>query len=199
MKKIAAFDFDGTLTSKDSLLAFIRYVKGSRAFWLGFLLHTPVLVLMLLRLYPHGKAKEKVFSHFFRGMSLTVFNDWCRRFADDSRDILRPGGIAAVEQALHDGTEVVIISASIDNWVQPFFPQVRVLGTQVEVRNRQLTGRFLTENCFGQEKVNRLLAVFPRREDYHLTAYGDSEGDRELLAFADESYFKPFRNDEDRK
>jgi phosphoserine phosphatase len=77
--------------------------------------------------------------------------------------------------------------------VQPFFPQVKVLGTQIEVIDGKLTGRFLSKNCYGQEKVNRILSLYPNRQDYHLTAYGDSRGDKEMLAFADESYFKPFR------
>lgn len=42
-------------------------------------------------------------------------------------------------------------------------------------------------------KVNRLKAIYPNRQDYHLTAFGDSRGDKEMLAFADESYYKPFR------
>jgi phosphoserine phosphatase len=88
---------------------------------------------------------------------------------------------------------VLIVSASIDNWVQPFFDDVKVLGTQIEVMDGKLTGRFLTRNCYGQEKVNRILALYSNRQDYHLTAFGDSKGDKELLAFADESHFKPFR------
>jgi phosphoserine phosphatase len=77
--------------------------------------------------------------------------------------------------------------------VQPFFPQVKVVGTQIEVIDGKLTGRFLSKNCYGQEKVNRILSLYPNRQDYHLTAYGDSRGDKEMLAFADESHFKPFR------
>lgn len=126
-------------------------------------------------------------------MSLDEFDSHCQQFAASHHSLLRPLGIAAITQAQQEGAEVVIISASIDNWVQPFFPSVKVLGTQVEVRDGRLTGRFLSSNCFGQEKVNRLLTVYPQRSDYHLTAYGDSKGDRELLAFADESYYKPFR------
>lgn len=193
MRKIAAFDFDGTLTNKDSLLEFIRYVFGTWRLWCGFLLHTPMLVLMLLKCYDHSKAKEKIFSYFFKGMPVGDFDEWCQRFAHDNRAILRPQGVDTIQQAIKEGTEVVIISASIDNWVQPFFPQVKVLGTQAEVKDGKLTGRFLTANCFGHEKVNRLLAVYPQRSDYYLTAYGDSEGDKELLVFADESYYKPFR------
>lgn len=193
MKKIYAFDFDGTLTTKDTLLEFIRYAKGSTALGWGFLRYAHLLVLMKLGLYPNWKAKQKVFAYFFKGMSITDFNALCQAFAASSQHLLRPAGIKAIQQAKSEGSEVLIVSASIDNWVQPFFTEVKVLGTQIEVKNGMLTGRFLTKNCYGQEKVNRILTLFPNRKDYHLTAFGDSRGDKEMLAFADESYFKPFR------
>ena len=193
MKKVYAFDFDGTLTNRDSLLAFIRYAKGTTAFCLGFLLHAPWLVLMLLGLYPNWKAKQRVFSYFFRGMPLEAFDTLCQAFAKDNRHLLRPLALQTIEKARSEEAEVVIVSASIDNWVQPFFPDVKVIGTQVEVINGRLTGRFLTKNCYGQEKVNRLLVFLPDRHTYKLIAYGDSRGDQELLAFADEAHFKPFR------
>ena len=195
MKKIVAFDFDGTLTTKDTLLVFIRYAKGSKDFWLGFLRFAHLLVLMKLGLYPNWKAKQKVFAHFFEGMRIEDFNEFCLRFAQDHQHLLRPKGIEALHQALSDGAEVMIVSASIDNWVKPFFENqsIQILGTQIEVKDGLLTGRFLSKNCYGQEKVNRIQAIYPHREDYHLTAYGDSRGDKELLAFADESHYKPFR------
>jgi len=193
MKQIVAFDFDGTLTTKDTLIEFIRYAKGPMSFWLGFLRYAPQLVLMKLGLYPNYKAKQKVFAHFFKGMTIEAFDALCQRFAQDNLHLLRSQGITTLMQAQDDGAEVVIVSASIDNWVQPFFTDVTVLGTQIEVEAGVLTGRFLTKNCYGQEKVNRLLACYPQRETYHLTAYGDSQGDKELLAFADEAHYKPFR------
>ena len=197
MRRIAAFDFDGTLTTKDTFIAFIRYVFGNGPFIAGFLRYAPQLVLMKLGLYPNYQAKQKVFAYFFKGMALEAFDEWCQRFARDNQHLLRPLGIEAIKQALADGTEVLIVSASIDNWVRPFFKNHGsvpvILGTQIEVKDGLLTGRFLSKNCYGEEKVNRILALHPHREDYHLTAYGDSRGDKELLAFADESHFKPFR------
>jgi len=193
MKKIYAFDFDGTLTTKDTLIEFIRYAKGSMALGLGFLRYAHLLVLMKLGLYPNYKAKQKVFAHFFKNTTLDDFNALCKAFAASSSHLLRPNAIEAIDLAIKEESEVVIVSASIDNWVQPFFPQVKVVGTQIEVIDGKLTGRFLSKNCYGQEKVNRILSLYPNRQDYHLTAYGDSRGDKEMLAFADESYFKPFR------
>ena len=210
MKKIVAFDFDGTLTTKDTLIEFIRYACGTGAFVRGFLRYAHLLVLMKFGLYPNWKAKQKVFAHFFEGMKIEEFDVLCQRFAQDNQHLLRPKGIETIHQALDKGEEVLIVSASIDNWVRPFFntkalglsplategtqePSLCVVGTQIEVKDGLLTGRFLTKNCYGQEKINRILALYPNRSEYYLTAYGDSRGDKELLAFADESHYKPFR------
>ena len=153
---------------------------------------------MKLRLYPNGKAKQKVLAHFFKGMTIGEFDALCQDFARTHRHLLRPEVVRQLEQALSEGAEVLIVSASIDNWVRPFFEggrsqetgdrRLHVIGTQIEVTDGLLTGRFLTPNCYGQEKVHRILALYPNRSAYHLTAFGDSRGDREMLAFADEAH-----------
>jgi phosphoserine phosphatase len=63
----------------------------------------------------------------------------------------------------------------------------------VEVKEGRLTGRFLTKNCFGKQKVVRLQELYPDRKEMVLTAYGDSRGDKEMLDYANEGYYKPFR------
>ena len=193
MNRIYAFDFDGTLTKRDSFLQFILYVWGFKAFCLGMLKYSPLLVMMKLGKYPNWKVKQKVFSHFFKGMAYKEFAQKGRLFALDESNLLRAKGVETVKKAQQEGAEVLIVSASIDNWVQPFFPGVKIVGTQVEVEDGLLTGRFLTKNCYGQEKVNRILAIYPNRKEYELIAFGDSEGDKELLDFADEVHYKPFR------
>lgn len=199
MRKIYAFDFDGTLTTKDTLLEFIRFAKGSGQMFRGFLLFSPLLLLMKLHLYPNWKAKQQVFSYFFKGMNIDDFNALCTHFAEQNKHLLRPAGIEKVRQAIEEEqATVLIISASIDNWVRPFFDEIdkkiQVLGTQIEAKGGRLTGQFTTKNCYGQEKVNRLTGLYPHREAYELIAFGDSRGDKELLDFADKGFYKPFRN-----
>lgn len=199
MRKIYAFDFDGTLTTKDTLLEFIRFAKGRGQMFRGFLLFSPLLLLMKLHLFPNWKAKQKIFSYFFKGMNIDDFNALCTRFAEQNKHLLRPAGIEKVRQAIEEEqATVLIISASIDNWVRPFFDEIdkkiQVLGTQIETNGGRLTGQFTTKNCYGQEKVNRLTALYPHREAYELIAFGDSRGDKELLEFADKGFYKPFRN-----
>ncbi len=209
LRKVTVFDFDGTLTSADTLLCFIRYAKGMPRLLLGLALFAPLLVCMKLRLADNGKTKERLFAFFFKGTAASEFDILCDKFGNESRHLLRDGGRDAVAAAVENGDRVFIISASVSNWVIPFFyggnseyvaattRLIEVVGTEVEVRDGRLTGRFLTPNCYGAEKVRRLAEALPdvraNRDRYHVTAYGDSRGDRQMLDFADEGHFKPFR------
>ena len=217
-KKIYCFDFDGTLTTSDTLLEFIKYAKGRGRFLMVFLMYSPLLVMMKLHLYPNWKAKQQIFAHLFAGMRIEKFDALCRGFAEENQHLLRPKGITLVHEALVAGAQVFIVSASIDNWVRPFFDirnlkGVQVLGTQIEVVDGKVTGRFKTNNCYGEEKVRRICEALTTttgtsipttnaygttslsfdRSQYDIEAFGDSRGDKEMLAFADQGHYKPFR------
>ena len=202
-KKLYCFDFDGTLTTSDTLLEFIKYAKGASRLYMVFLMYSPLLVLMKLHLYPNWKAKQRIFAHLFAGMRIEKFDKLCQGFAEEKQHLLRPQGIKLVHEALAAGSQVFIVSASIDNWVRPFFhvrglDGIQVLGTQMEVEDGKLTGRFKTRNCYGKEKVNRIIEALSatqafQRQEYDIEAFGDSRGDKELLAFADKGHYKPFR------
>ncbi len=198
-KTVYCFDFDGTLTTADTLLEFIKFAKGRNRLFMVFLMYSPLLVLMKLHLYPNWKAKQKVFAHLFEGMRIEKFDKLCQAFAEEHQHLLRPQGVQQVHGALAAGYQVLVVSASIDNRVRPFFQQrgldaVKVLGTQIEVVDGKLTGRFLSRNCYGAEKVQRITEVLTAdRSSYYIEAFGDSRGDREMLAFADRGHYKPFR------
>lgn len=192
-RKIAVFDFDGTLTTKDSLLEFIKFACGKSSFYWGLLLYSPLLVLMKMHLYPNWKAKEKFFSHFFQGVLYDRFREWGKSFADEVEKFSNKGTVTILVRHVEQGDRVYVVSASIEEWVRPWCEQkgdVSVLGTKVEIDDGgRLTGRFSTRNCYGKEKVSRLLAVEPNRDDYFLYAYGDSRGDKEMIEFADYGRF----------
>ena len=212
-EKIYCFDFDGTLTKKDTLIEFIKYTWGIPRFIMGFLLYSPLLVLMKFHLFPNWKAKQLIFKHFFGGMTIEEFDECCTYFASQNLHLLRFDGIRLIQEAQHNHERVFVVSASIDNWVRPFFAfqmlaNVEVIGTQIEVINGKVTGRFKTNNCYGEEKVRRIkeaLASISQRERkessylpfdrrrYEIEAFGDSRGDKEMLAFADHAHYKPFR------
>lgn len=196
-QEVCLFDFDGTLTRRDTLIEFIRYAKGTGFLLFALLRLSPLLILMKLHLYNNGKTKERLFSLCFKGMPTDSFNALCQRFADSNRQrLLRKDGMAEVEKRLSSGARVMVVSASVDNWVAPFFnssKQPEIVGTQIEVADGRITGRFTTPNCYGKEKKRRVEALLSKpRSHYHITAFGDSRGDREMLNYADKGYYKPF-------
>lgn len=212
-EKIYCFDFDGTLTKKDTLLEFIKYSMGKWSFFLGFLLYSPILVLMKLHLFPNWKAKQLIFKHFFGGMDIDEFDELCLFFAMHNLYLLRFSGIARLQEIQRHHERAFVVTASIDKWVVPFLAfqklaDVEVLGTKIEVIDDKVTGRFLTNNCYGEEKVHRICEALTQtmengkgastlhfdRTQYEIEAFGDSRGDKEMLAFADKAHYKPFRD-----
>lgn len=190
MKTIVVFDFDGTITRKDTLLEFIKFSKGKLSFIIGFVLFSPLLIAYKLGLYPNWKVKQKIFSYFFNGLKYSTFCELGKDFTTKINSFLKPTQIEALKHHITNGDKVYIISASIEEWISPWcneFGIENVLGTQIEVQDGIITGKFKSKNCYGQEKVNRLLKKEPARKQYFLIAYGDSCGDKEMLAFADKS------------
>lgn len=199
MTRIAVFDFDGTITRKDTLIEFIRFTKGSVPLYWGLLLHLPWLILMKLHLYDNSKTKERVFSYFFKGMSLEDFDQLGQAYYNTQATILfHPDASQKIGEHKREDDKIVILSASIENWVRPFASALQaegLLGTQAEVIEGKLTGKFATPNCYGAEKVRRLKEWLMHNEieNPYIIVYGDSRGDKELLQFANESYYKQFK------
>jgi HAD superfamily hydrolase (TIGR01490 family) len=195
--QLALFDFDGTITSRDSLIHFIRYAAGDTKVALGMAALSPMLLAYKLGLIPNDQAKQSMLGHFFRGISSKQFQQLAREYSLDKIDtILRPQAMERIEWHKEQGHDVVIVSASIECWLRPWCDKngLELIATRMEIKNQVVTGKFSTKNCHGQEKVNRVKECY-KLDDYEcIYAYGDSRGDRELLALADESHYKPFRH-----
>jgi HAD superfamily hydrolase (TIGR01490 family) len=195
-KTVVAFDFDGTITYKDSFIEFIKFAKGRRAFVVGFTRYLPLLLLYKLGLYPNWKIKQRVFAYFFGGMPVARFDELGRLFIGRINEIARPRALQAIERYRQQGASIYVVSAGIENYLIPWCATVgieHVLGTKAETTAQGLlTGNFNTPNCYGREKTKRLLAQEPDRATYTLHAYGDSRGDKELLALADKSWMRTF-------
>ncbi|HCO67368.1 MAG TPA: HAD-IB family hydrolase [Dysgonomonas sp.] len=185
---IAAFDFDGTLTLKDTLIDFIIFYSGRFRFFTGIIILMPVLILYKLKIIPNSRAKEILFAYFFKGKSIEEFNRKCEEYAFYIDRIRNGNTTHILREHLMANHTAIIISASISNWIKPWAYHngiSKVVSTEIEVKDGIITGKFSTPNCYGPEKVNRLLEEYPKREQYTLYAYGDSNGDKELLELAD--------------
>lgn len=195
---IAAYDFDGTITKNDTFVGLAFYSKGCLYAVMAFLLYSPLIAASILKLYSNSKVKQKVFAFLFRGMSRKDFDNLCERYCESKfNGITRQTAYDDIKQRISNGEKVVIVSASLSNWVLPFARKMGVedvLCTEAEFDgNDVLTGNFATDNCYGMEKVRRLKKKYPDRQKFKLVAYGDSSGDREMLDFADEGFNRHFQ------
>lgn len=192
---IVAFDFDGTLTLKDSLFDFLRFSFGKKRLYLGIMQLSPILFMSRVRMVSNQSAKEKLFAYFFKGMPVEAFNKLCESYAFEIAKMVNPKAIKKLNWHQQEGHKIVIVSASIEDWIIPWAMQNNlnmVIATKVEVADGKITGKFKSKNCVGIEKTNRFLVEFPGRNEYQLYAYGDSIGDKELLSMADFKFFRNF-------
>jgi phosphatidylglycerophosphatase C len=195
-KKLVLFDFDGTITTKDTLLEFIRYYHGTVKFLFGFATLSPLIGLHLFKIIPNWKAKQFVLTWFFKGERLDEFSEKCKNFTEKILpSLVRPQALIAIQNHKQNNDEVVVISASAENWVAPWCKALDLpcIATRLEVVNGKLTGKILEKNCYGAEKVTRLLKQYKLEDFTSVTAYGDSSGDKEMLAVAQQQFYKPFR------
>ena len=196
MKKgIAFFDFDGTITTRDTFLEFIKYSKGYLAFWTGFLFLSPYLVAFKVGLISNQKAKERVLRYYFGGVGILDFNKECKAFAATViPTLLRPKAIERIQWHIEQGREVVLVSASPENWLKDWCESmgIRLIGTQLEVKADLLTGNVRGRNCHGEEKVRRIKEKFNLSDYQEIYAYGDTSGDRPMLALAHYPFMKEF-------
>ena len=195
-RKIAFFDFDGTITKKDTLLEIIKFQKGRLAFYIGFILHAPWLIAYKMKLFPNDRAKQKILSYFFAGMPELVFQEKCDLFAGIILpELIRPGALGEIGRLRALGFETVIISASAGNWIRKWTNSLSLplIATRLEVRNGLITGRIEGKNCHGDQKVVLIREQWNLAEYEEIYAYGDSSGDKPMLALATKSFYKPFR------
>lgn len=195
-KALALFDFDGTLTTHDTLLEIIRFAHGERKFWLWMLGLSPYLIAFKAGLLHNQKAKEKVLQWFFGGMEASRFHDMCDRFvAERVPALLRPEGMKRLAWHRSQGHRILLVSASPESWLAAWAQQngMECVASKMEVKQGKITGRLDGFNCYGPEKARRIKLVADLAQYEQIYAYGDSSGDREMLALATHPFYKPFR------
>lgn len=194
---VAAFDFDGTITRRDTLVRFLFYSSGSLQFLQNMVLEFPNLATFALRRIDNQSAKESLLSRFFRGRPIDDLMECGNAFAQDRVPaLLRPAAMDRVSWHQNRGHRCVLISASLDLYIGPWAASAGfddVLCSRLAVDgNRRFVGRLEGLNCFGAEKVRRLKTIIGDLSSVELFAYGDSEGDLELLREADHAFFRQF-------
>ncbi|AMR32952.1 hypothetical protein A0256_16770 [Mucilaginibacter sp. PAMC 26640] len=195
-KTIAFFDFDGTITTKDIFGNFLLYRLKNGLSILKFISCLPTLVLYYLKLIRNDTAKEKIFNKLFNGEPVNNFAAWAKLYSDKILpSLIRQSAIKKIHWHKNQGHEVYVVSANFDLLLKDFADhyQLELICTQLEIENALLTGKFASPNCYGDEKVKRVMAHFLQLDTYkEIYTYGDSNGDKPLLAISTHQFYRHF-------
>lgn len=194
---VAVFDFDHTLTDRDTLLPFLFFSQGAlkTAYKLS-----KMSISFLAYLYgriSRQEIKEKVLTRFFCGDFFFDFQKLAKEFSEKRLDLyLKDEALRRLEWHLGEGHRCVLVSASLEVYLRPWAKRhgfEAVLGTKLEIDSgRKVTGKLEGANCWGLEKKKRLVKYLGELTEYEIYVYGDSEGDREILEIANHPYYRSF-------
>jgi len=189
---VAAFDVDGTITTRDCVVPFMRRVTGARRIAPRLGVRPDRLVPVLAR-RDRDRLKALAAAAAFRGQR---YEDLCVAGASFAEMVherwLRSDTLETLRRHREYGDRTVLVSASFEVYLRPLAGLLgvdEVLATRLAVRDGIATGALDGANCRGPEKVARLHGWLGDRSTVRVVAYGDSAGDREMLADADEAHW----------
>ena len=195
--KLALFDFDGTISNDDSFRGFIIYYCGYGKFILGSLLLSPIYLLYNLGIIKNNFMKESAITFYFRNENIADLWNKGKQYGNNIIDrMIRDKAKEKIKWHQSKGDKIIVVSASANIWLESWCKKnnIELIATELETIDGRVTGKLINGNCFGNEKVVRVKKLVNINDYEEIYAYGDSRGDRELLDFADKSFYKPFRD-----
>lgn len=191
---IAFFDFDGTITKKDSMLEFVKFVHGKHKFYIGILYLLPFLLAFKARIISNHKAKEKFIFYFFKRFTKQEIREFAEAFTDTLDQMVLANALERIAWHKKNKHEVVIVSASLDIYLNKWCKEkdIELIATRLMFQNEALSSAFATKNCYGKEKVNRIKQQYNLSQYDQIFVYGNSRGDKEMLSLATQKFYNYF-------
>jgi phosphatidylglycerophosphatase C len=194
VRPVAAFDFDGTLTRRDTLLPFLMRSLGWFGLTRALLLNFPWLAAFALGLISNHKAKARLLDTCLRGRNAKWVQQHTKDFIKYDLPLLwRPWCMEQLLMHQAMGHQCVIVSASPGIYLHAVGESLgvdAVLCTEMELVDGSYSGRMATPNCHGEEKVRRLKEWFDTEPPLEMHAYGDTRGDIPMLRMAQHAWYR---------
>lgn len=195
MKRIAFFDFDGTISKEDTFIKFVKYIVGDNKFNKALILFLPILLLYKIKILSDDYVKKLLTKYFFKGFPQDIFEAKIKEFSKNKLgNFIKDEAMQRISFHKENGDKIVVVSASFEDFLQFWCLEndIELLATKLEKKDAFLSGNFASKNCYGEEKVIRIKQSYNLDNFSYIYAYGDSSGDKDMLDIANESFYKPF-------
>lgn len=191
-KTIAFFDFDGTLTTRDTLFDFTLYMAGPFKFILGLVILFPNLLLTMFKVIDKDKMARHFFKHYYRNKNIHQLEQLVAVYTDKRLPRLMNPDV--LKQFLHhkqNNHDVVVVSASPFIWLTKWCKDhgADLIATQIDIKNNIIQGQLSGHRCNGYDKVRRIREKYSLSSYEKIYAYGNSQGDIPMLTLADSRFY----------
>jgi phosphatidylglycerophosphatase C len=190
---LALFDFDGTITFKDTFTDFIYFTVNHKRLISGLILMAPVFFGYKLGILSPSKTRQIVARFAFNGCSLTLIQAIGMKYADQVMpQYIKPEASKKIQWHKSQGDKIVVVSASLDIYLKPWCNknELELICTGFEVVNGFISGKYFGGDCSGIEKAKRIRESYNIKDYKTIYAYGDTSEDKEMLDLADKKYFR---------
>ncbi|MFZ4932131.1 HAD family hydrolase [Chryseobacterium sp. Mn2064] len=194
MKKLYCFDFDGTLTYKDTMFMYLKFYDSTK-YRIQFLRHVPLFILLKLKLAETEKVKKSFIGSILKGQSQEKIEQKSKQFFEHHYPkIVRENALDFIKNIDRNNIQSLLVTASLDIWVKPFADELKMqlVSTRAEFKNGVFTGNFIGKNCNGKEKLVRIKEEINNSKYDKIIAFGDTSGDRPMLKWANEGHYQFF-------
>lgn len=192
MKNLAIFDFDGTITKKDTFNELIKFHCGSFHFYFGMLQNILIIILYLCKRVSNAQMKAHLFNYFLGDLSKQEYNKLCSDFSSVVLpNLIRKDIYQIIQDYLKKNFKIVILSASFIDWIKPWAYNNGITDIICTKYHRTSHEIYIDEkeSCYGKNKLVMLEKKFPNYRSYKIYAYGDSKSDYYFMNVANRAYF----------
>lgn len=190
---LALFDFDGTITIRDTMPDFVRAALPRPRLMAGRLLLAPMVLGYRAGRVSGVAVRAAIARVGFTGLDAAGYDAHGRRFAADVLPgLVRPSALARIDWHRRRGDTVVVVSGGLDAYLAPWAAAhgLPLLCSVLERRDGRLTGRYAGPQCVRAEKARRVRAAYDVAAFERVHAYGDTAEDRAMLDMADVAHFR---------
>ena len=190
---LALFDFDGTITNRETMPDFMRAAVRSHRLWFGSVLLLPFILGYKAGLVSGTLVRTVICRFGFWRIPVHELEEHGQRFARDVLPAtLRPEAMERIAWHQRRGDTVVVVSGGLDLYLSHWCQEhgIELLCSALEQRAGRFTGRYRGRQCVRDEKARLVRERFPLSQFSRVFAYGDTPEDRELLALAHEPYYR---------
>lgn len=190
---LALFDFDGTITHREMLPAFVRFAVPPARLRVWSWLLAPWVIGYRLGWVSGVSIRAMIARAGFRGMREADYRAAGERFARDALPpVLRPEAMARIDWHRARGDTVVVVSGAFDVYLVPWCRThgLDLICSSLEVVDGALTGRYAGAQCVREEKARRVRERYDTAVFDEVYAYGDTPEDHALLAMAQHRWYR---------